>query len=88
MPAHEAGHEWIYRVTALADPPESKYVLTPYEAQSLTRRLRSVGYEAQVGRVPATAFVIVSDEELDALVAAADNASENSTRERSRRHSS
>lgn len=39
MPAHEAGHEWIYRITALAEPPESKYVLTPYEAQSLTRRL-------------------------------------------------
>lgn len=75
MPAHEAGREWIYRITALAEPPESKYVLTPYEAQSLTRRLSSVGYEAQVARAPATAFVIVGDEELDALVAEADNAS-------------
>lgn len=73
MPAHEAGHEWIYRVTVLGDPPESKYVLAPYEAQSLTRRLRNVGYEAQVARVPATAFVLISDEELDALVVAADN---------------
>ncbi|MFD9775025.1 hypothetical protein ACFWXE_32480 [[Kitasatospora] papulosa] len=73
MPAHEAGHEWIYRVTALADPPESKYVLAPYEAQSLRRRLRNVGYEAQVARVPATAFVLISDEELDALVVSADN---------------
>ncbi|KOV54699.1 hypothetical protein ADL00_29600 [Streptomyces sp. AS58] len=69
MPTHEAGHGWIYRITALADPPESKYVLTPHEAQSLTRRLRSVGYEAQVARAPATAFVIVTDEELDLLVA-------------------
>ncbi|MFD0437181.1 hypothetical protein [Streptomyces chartreusis] len=68
VPTHEAGHEWIYRITALADPPESKYVLTPNEAQSLTRRLRSVGYEAPA-RAPATAFVIVTDEERDAIVA-------------------
>ncbi|MEU2769896.1 MULTISPECIES: hypothetical protein [Streptomyces] len=49
------------------------YVLAPYEARSLTRRLRSVGYVAQVARVPTTAFVLISDEELDALVVAADN---------------
>ncbi|MER5549973.1 hypothetical protein ABT072_48210 [Streptomyces sp. NPDC002589] len=72
MSAHEAGHEWIYRITALADPPESKYVIAPYEARSFKRRLHAVGYEAQVARVPASAFVAVSDEELDALVAAAD----------------
>lgn len=57
VPTHEADHEWIYRITTLADPPESKYVLTPYEAQSLTRRLRSVGYEAQVAWASATALV-------------------------------
>ncbi|MFD8947736.1 hypothetical protein ACFV0B_02600 [Streptomyces xanthophaeus] len=71
MPTHEAGHEWIYRVTALADRPESKYVLSPYEAGSLKRRLRQVGYEADVARVPASAFVPLTDEELDALVASA-----------------
>ncbi|GLX22608.1 hypothetical protein [Streptomyces lavendulae] len=68
MSAHEVGHEWIYRVTALADRLESKYVLSPYEARSLKEGLRQVGYEADVARVPASAFVPLSNEELDALV--------------------
>ncbi|MFJ4003952.1 hypothetical protein ACIPWL_10895 [Streptomyces sp. NPDC090023] len=68
MSTHEAGHEWIYRVTALADAPESKYVLSPYEARSLKRRLREADYEAAVARVPASAFVPLTDGELDALV--------------------
>ncbi|WP_327740593.1 hypothetical protein OG749_47040 (plasmid) [Streptomyces nojiriensis] len=70
MSAHEAGHEWIYRVTAFADTPESKYVLSPYEARSLKQRVEKIGYQAQVSRVPATAFVAVSDDELDLLVEA------------------
>ncbi|WP_435060165.1 hypothetical protein [Streptomyces sp. bgisy060] len=67
MSTHETGHEWIYRVTALADPPESRYALSPYEARSLKQRLRPIGYEAEVARVPASAFVLLTDEELDAL---------------------
>ncbi|MFD8417240.1 hypothetical protein ACFV2Q_36805, partial [Streptomyces sp. NPDC059650] len=72
MSAYEPGHEWIFRVTALANPPESKYVLSPYEARLLKKRLRQAGYGADVARVPASAFIPLSDEELDALVDAAD----------------
>lgn len=68
MSTHEAGHEWIYRVTALGDRLESQYVLSPYEARALKRRLREADYEADVARVPASAFVPLTGEELDALV--------------------
>ncbi|MEU9575655.1 hypothetical protein AB0D62_38740 [Streptomyces massasporeus] len=64
---HEAGHEWLYRVAALTETPESKYYLTAYEARAWRDRLRQLGHNVHVDRAPASAFTPIADAELDQL---------------------
>lgn len=71
MSAFEAGHEWIYRLTATrkddGEPLESQYYISPHKARFWRNELRETGYEAKAARVPASAFTELTDAELDAL---------------------
>lgn len=65
----EDGHEFIYRLTAIGGEGkvETKYFKSPYETRGWRDRLRETGYDAQAGRVPASAFELLGDAELDRL---------------------
>lgn len=71
MSTFEAGHEFIYRLTATrrsdGEPLESQYYVSAHKARFWRNELRETGYEAKAARVPASAFEELDDAELDAL---------------------
>lgn len=69
MRDHEEGHDWIYRLTAFTggEAQQTSYYISPHKTRFWRGKLRKSGYEAKAGRIPASAFIDLSDEELDQL---------------------
>ena len=59
----------LYRLSIPATPREIRYFASPYEARRWRDRIRGIGATVHVAQAPASAFIPVSDAELDALAA-------------------
>lgn len=65
----QAEHAWIYRVTALPEDrePQSQYYPDAHRAKFWRDQVSSIGYRTTVGRIPAEAFELLSDGDLERL---------------------